>query len=291
MDFIIFFTNVGPNLAKNISIPEKDVSIYDYLEGKVDHTMFLSPVDDQEIIRTVQNCKNKSTDYSDINMSLIKNVIKKIVQLFGHICHVSFQTGVFPSKMKIAKVVPLFKCREKNVFTNYRPISLLPQFSKIQEKLYNNRMDEFLKKYEILSPSQYGFRSNMSTTHALLELVEEITSSLDNNKYAIGVFVDLKKAFDTVDHDILAKKLHFYGVRGVAHKWILSYLKNRQQFVNCYNCDTEILNVSCGFPQGSILGPKFFIMYNDICKVSKYQKCLNLFYLLMIQIYYVVIVT
>ena len=93
--------------------------------------MFLSPVDDQEIIRTVQNCKNKkSTNYSDINMSLIKNVITKIVQPFGHICNVSFHTGVFPNKMKNAKVVPLFKCGEKNVFTNYRPKSLLPQFSK-----------------------------------------------------------------------------------------------------------------------------------------------------------------
>ena len=91
--------------------------------------MFLSPVDDQEIIRTVQNCKNKnSTDYSDINMSLIKNVITKIVQPFGHMCNVSFQTSVFPSKMKIAKVVPQFKCAEKNVFTNYMPISLLPPF-------------------------------------------------------------------------------------------------------------------------------------------------------------------
>ena len=125
-------------------------------------------------------------------MSLIKNVITTIVKPFGHICNVSFQTGVFPSKMKIAKVDSLFKCGEKNVFTNYRPISLLPQFSKILEKLYNNRMDKFLKKNDILSPSQYGFRSNMSTTHALLELVEEIISSLDNNKYAIGVFVDLK---------------------------------------------------------------------------------------------------
>ena len=186
--------------------------------------MFLSPVDDQEIIRRVKNCQ-KSTDYSDVNMSLIKNVITKTVQPFGHICNVSFQMGVFPSKIKIAKIVPLFNCSEKNAFTNYRPISLLPKFLKILEKLYNNnRMDKFLKKYDILSPNQYGFRSNMSTTHALLELVEEMTSSLDNNKYAIGVFVDFKKAFDTVDHDILAKKLHFYGVRGVAHKWILSYL-------------------------------------------------------------------
>ena len=115
--------------------------------------------------------------------------------------------GLFPSKMKIAKVVPLFKSGEKGVFTNYIPISLLPQFSKILEKLYNDRLDKFLSKYDVLSPSQYGFRSNMSTSRALLGLVEEITNALDNKKYAIGVFVDLKKAFDTVDLDILAKQI------------------------------------------------------------------------------------
>ena len=114
-------------------------------------------------------------------------------------------------------------------------------------------MDLFLNKYDILSPSQYGFRSNMSTTEALLELVEEITNYLEKNEYAIGVFIDLKKAFDTVDHDILCKKLHFYGVRGVLRKWIQSYLENRKQFVNFNNCDSEILNVSCGVPQCSIL--------------------------------------
>ena len=123
-----FCTNVGTNLAKNIPLPDKDVSIYDYLEGEVGHTMFLNPVDDQEIIRTVQSCKNKmSTDYNDINMSMVKQIINQIVRPFVHICNVSFQTGVFPDKMKIAKVVPLFKSCEKNVFTNYRPISLLPQ--------------------------------------------------------------------------------------------------------------------------------------------------------------------
>ena len=98
----------------------------------------------------------------------------------------------------------------------------------------------------------------MSTTEALLELVEEITNSLENNNYAIGVFIDLKKAFDTGDHDILCKKLHFYGVCGVSHKWIQSYLENRKQFVNFNNCDSEMLNVSCCVPQGSILGPVIY---------------------------------
>ena len=106
--------------------------------------------------------------------------------------------------MKIAKVIPLYKSGEKNIFTNYRPISLLPQFSKILKKLYNNRLNMFLNKCNILSPSQHGFRSSMSTTEALLDLVEEITTSSDHNKNTVGVFIDLKKAFDTVD--ILCKK-------------------------------------------------------------------------------------
>ena len=148
--------------------------------------MFLSPVDDLDIIRTVQNCKNKrSTYFSDISMSLLKKVISKIVKPLAHIYNVSFQTGVFQNKMKIAKVIPPIhfiqqSLDKKNVFTNYRPISLLPQFSTILEKLYNNRLDMFIDKCNILSPSQYGFISSMSTTEALLDLVEEITTSLEN---------------------------------------------------------------------------------------------------------------
>ena len=165
--------------------------------------MFLSPVDVQEIIRTVQQFKSKvSTDFTDINMSIVKTIINEIVKPLNHICNVSFQTGMFPNQMKIAKVIPVLKARDKCVFTNYRRISLLPLFSKILEKLYNARMDNFLNRYDLLFPSKYGFRSIMSTSHAILELVEEITNCLDNNKYSIGVIIDLKKAFDTVDHDV-----------------------------------------------------------------------------------------
>ena len=131
--------------------------------------MFLSPVDDQDIIRTVQNVKGKmSTDCDDLNMSMIKIIIAHIVKLLKHICNVSFITGIFPNQMKTAKFIPIFKSGDKGVFTNYRPISLLPQFSKILEKLYCERLNSFLDKYNILSSSQYGFRSSMSTSHALI---------------------------------------------------------------------------------------------------------------------------
>ena len=141
--------------------------------------MFLSPFSDQNIIRTVKNVKSKmSTDCNDLNMSMVKNITAHIVKHLKNICNVSFNTGIFPNQMKTAKVIPIFMSGEKGVFTNYRPISLLPH------KLYSDRLNSFLTKYNIISPSQFGFRSNMSTSHALIELVEGITSSLDTNKYA-----------------------------------------------------------------------------------------------------------
>ena len=139
--------------------------------------------------KTLLELFKMSTHCNDLNMSMVKNTVAYIVKLLKHICNVSFDTGIFPNQIKIAKFIPIFKSSEKGVFTNYRPISLLPQFSKILEKLYIDRLYSFLYKYTILSPGQYGFRANMLTSHALIELVEEITTSLDNNKYATGIFV------------------------------------------------------------------------------------------------------
>ena len=168
----------------------------------------------------------------------------------AHVCSTSFEhghDGVFPDNMKVAKVVPLFKAGDRSVFSNYRPISLLPQFSKILEKLFNERLDKFIDKFQLLNNCQYGFRSQMSTSHALLDLVEEITSSIDAKKISIGVFIDLKKA------------LEYYGIRGIAQEWLKSYVKDRKQFVQIDECASTLLNVTCGVPQGSILGPKLFI--------------------------------
>ena len=148
--------------------------------------------------------------------------------------------------MKVAKVIPVFKGNDKQVFTNYRPISLLPQFSKILEKLFNVRLDNFIERHSILNNSQYGFRPNMSTSLALLELTEEITSALDKKKSTIGVFIDLKKAFDTIDHTLLLPKLRHYGVRGVANDWRSSYLENRMQYVSFDDTDSILRNVICG---------------------------------------------
>ena len=271
--FNTFFVGVGPNLAAGIKKPD-NVRVEDYLPQPTADTMYLDPVNEMEIINTVKAFGNKnSLDCHGLNMSLIKQIIGPIAKPFAHICNLSFESGEFPDSMKVAKVVPLFKSGQNNIFTNYRPVSLLPQFSKILEKLFNKRLDKFLNKYNILSESQYGFRENRSTSLALMELIEDLTQALDDRMHTIGVFIDLKKAFDTIDHKILLNKLYHYGLRGKANDWIKSYLEHRKQYVKIENVESDYMDVVCGVPQGSILGPKLFILYiNDMCNVTKYLK-------------------
>ena len=137
--------------------------------------------------------------------------------------------------------------------------NFLSQFSKILEKLFNERLYNFFDTCNLLNDCQYGFRNNMCTSHALINLVEEISSSLDAKKCSIGVFIDQEEAFDTVNHALLIDKLYFYGVRGPAKMWLNSYLHDRKQFVQIDDCKSTLHNVNCGVPQGSILRPKFFI--------------------------------
>ena len=148
---------------------------------------------------------------------------------------------------------------------------LLSQFSKILEKIFKKRLTSFIEAQHILSNGQYGFRSNHSTSLALTEFVEKVTSAMDKSQSTIGVFIDQKKkAFDTVDHNILLSKLQCYGLRGLALEWIKSDLSNRRQYVCYNNINSEFKEIKCGVPQGSVLGPLLCILYiNDMCNVSK----------------------
>ena len=211
---------MGPDLAEKIPDPGTTGEMMEKLVDRNPSSMFLKAVEDAEILDIVNNCKNKrSTDFQDMDMALVKLVIPAIVKPLTHIFNLSFQTGIFPDGMKTAKVIALYKAGSKHNFTNYRPVSLLPQFSKILEKLFNSRLEAFLEKHQLLSDSQYGFRSNKSTSSAIIESIEEITMAIDKKQQAIGVFIDLKKAFDTINHDILICKLEKYRVRGVVLDW------------------------------------------------------------------------
>ena len=179
---------------------------------------------------------------------------------------------MFPSKLKVGKVSPLHKKGSCDNLSNYRPISILSVFSKIFEKLMHQRLYKFLESFEILYPLQFGFREKHSTSHALLSLTESIKQFIDSGKVECGIFLDLQKVFDTVNHKILLDKLEHYGIRGNALKWFQSYLSGRTQYVTVNGHVSDPLPITCGVPQGSVLGPLFLIYVNDLPNVSKIMQ-------------------
>ena len=208
--------------------------------------------------------------YDNISINLIKESIDIIISPLTCIINLSITSGIVPKQLKIARVIPLFKSGEQDIFTNYRPVSVLPAFSKILERVMYNRLLRFLNNHNILSDNQYGFRKHHSTAYALACLYDKISSAIENKECTVGIFIDLSKAFDTVDHNILISKLEHYGVRGTALRWLKSYLSNRQQYVEFNGVSSESLEIKCGVSQGSILGPLLFLLYtNDLCNASK----------------------
>lgn len=272
-EFNKYFTLIGPKLANSIDSGNKK-TFDSYLTNHTQSRFFFEYSTPEMVAKAIDKLKPKtSCGHDSLSSKLLKFIKDIIATPISIIINQSLNTGIFPNKLKIAKVLPLFKKGENKLLENYRPISLLPCISKIFERIVFDQLYKYLDSNNLLCKNQYGFRKKHSTEMAALELIDRIYKELDNKEIPIAVFLDLSKAFDTLDHSILLHKLKYYGVNGISLAWFSSYLTNRHQYVEIDGISSEPLSITTGVPQGSILGPLLFIIYmNDIHSTSSKFK-------------------
>ena len=278
-----YFSQVGKNYAKRVGQSKKGIDEYLSKIRMCQESIFLSPTNPEEIKRLIEKLPNKtSSGYDRINNLVLKELKDIICVPLSDLFNRSLTEGHFPTSMKLAEVVPLHKGGKTNALNNYRPISLLVTVSKLLEKVMYKRVYKFLTDTNQLYSSQYGFRSQHSCDHAINELLCSIIKNLERQWTTISIFLDLSKAFDTLEHQTIFKKLERYGIRGPALKWFEDYLSNRNLMVKCRTSEegtlttSDIYPVEYGTPQGSCLGPLIFLIFcNDLHYHLDYLNCIQ----------------
>ena len=261
-----FFASVGNTLAQQMNdSPNPSTLPTDHIR----QSFFIFPPSCDEIYKIIMNLKVTSTSIDELPVKLFKKFASILTVPITRLIENSIQKGIFPSVLKIARITPIHKEESFTDPCNFRPISSLSYLSKVYEKFFSIRLLDFCNKYSIISPHQYGFQHGRSTTDALLNLTENIYSALENKSHFIAAIIDIRKAFDCVNHCILKTKLETYGVRGVPLNWLVSYLTDRKCYVQLGTFKSRINTFNIGVPQGSILGPLLFLIYiNNLPKIS-----------------------
>lgn len=261
-----YFSTLARNLNmeayKDIPISEYP-SFYSYLPKSTEPSIFLEDCTEEEVSSIIRDLENgKSSDIPIVLVKASRTIIYKHLTVLFNSYMVQ---GIFPQILKVGRITPVYKKGNKEMIENYRPVSTLPVFGKIFEKIIYKRLYQFLSANDVISDSQFGFRTQHSTGHAIHYSVNIVKEALHNKNNVLGIFIDLSKAFDTLNHDLLLKKLDNYGIRGVANKLVHSYLSDREQYVCFQNNDSDRESIVYGVPQGSVLGPLLFLIYvNDI---------------------------
>ena len=272
-----YFSTVGHKFATQIRASKNNSADYLKVINRNNKTLFMTPTCKEEIVKLISNLpQKKSSGHDNIDNILLKEIKHEISNILSDIFNRSIIAGEFPSRMKLAEVVPLFKSKDKQLTENYRPISLLITISKILEKIIYKRTYGFLHQTHQLYNSQYGFRTNHSCENAISELLGSILKARERGYSTACLYLDLSKAFDTLEHEMLLSKMEIYGIRGNANAWFRSYLNNRTLIAKCNQTASDQYKVEFGTPQGSCLGPLLFIIFcNDLHLHLTYLSCIQ----------------